>query len=75
MLFTGEKLRLLRNWKGLPQKQAASLLDISQPGYCKLEKLEEIKEKRLEKIKKAFKCTDADIDRFRNLPPPPQNEQ
>jgi transcriptional regulator with XRE-family HTH domain len=68
-MFTGDKLRLLRNWKGLAQKQAASLMKISQPGYCKMEKKEEINGEVIEKIKKAFKCTDADIDRFRNLPP------
>jgi hypothetical protein len=35
-----------------------------------MEKKEEITGKAIEKIKKAFKCTEEDIDRFRNLPPP-----
>ena len=72
-MLTGENLRLLRNWKGLAQKQAASLMKISQPGYCKLEKKKEITGKMKERIKNAFKCTDSDIDRISNLPPPPPN--
>ena len=70
-MFNGEKLRLLRNWKGLPQKQAASLLGISQPAYSKLEKKKVINGEMLQKIKKAFGCTDMDIGRLYKLPPPP----
>ena len=70
-MFSGENLRLLRNWKGLAQKQAASLMKMSQPGYSKLEKKKEIEGKIQEKIKNAFKCTDEDIERIINLPPPP----
>lgn len=70
-MFNGETLRLLRNWKGLAQKQAASLMKMSQPGYCKLEKKIEITGKMKEKIKIAFKCSDADIEMIENLPPPP----
>ncbi len=69
-MLTGENLRLLRIWKGLAQKQAASLLDISQPAYSKLEKKKEINGKMKEKIKCAFRCTDDDLDRICNLPPP-----
>lgn len=69
-MLSGEKLRLLRNWKGLPQKQAASLLGISQPAYSKLEKKKVINGEMLKKIKKAFGCTDRDIERIDKLPPP-----
>ena len=43
-------------------------MKISQPGYSKLEKKEEIKGNAIERIKEAFKCSDEDIDRFINLP-------
>lgn len=73
-MISGEKLRLLRNWKGLPQKQAAKLLGISQPAYSKMEKKKEINGLMLEKVKKAFNCSDEDIDQLNNLPPPPTDE-
>lgn len=72
-MFTGNKLRLLRTWKGLVQKQAASLMNVSQPAYCKMEKMRKINDKTLAEVKKAFKCTDEEIERFRNLPPPLNN--
>ena len=69
-MVSGETIRLIRNWRKLAQKQAASLLGISQPAYSKLEKKKEINGRLLEKIKKAFLCTDDDLQRFT----PPENK-
>lgn len=69
-MITGARLRLLRNLRGLPQKQAAYLLNISQPAYCKLEKKEKINGHRLAQIKKAFNCSDRDIEILNSLTPP-----
>lgn len=70
-MISGATLRLLRIWKGLAQKNAAALLGISQPAYCKLEKKKKINGGQFEKIKKAFNCSDADIARLCELTPPP----
>ena len=72
-MISGETLRMLRNWKGLAQKQAARLLGISQPAYSKWEKKKKIEPFMQEKIKKAFRCTESDIERIKNLPPPNHN--
>ena len=69
-MITGDNIRLIRNWKKLVQKQAADLLDISQPRYSKLEKKKKINGAMLQKIKMAFRLSDDDIDRIINLPPP-----
>ena len=71
-MITGASLRLLRNLRGFPQKKAAHLLDISQPAYCKLEKKAKINGHRMEKIKKAFNCSDKDIEVLNSLTPPPR---
>lgn len=70
-MISGESLRILRTWKGLAQKQAARLLGISQPAYSKWEKRKKIEFTMQEKIKKAFKCTDSDMEKIKNLAPPP----
>ena len=70
VMIIGEIIHLLRNWKGLPQKQAAKLLGISQPAYSKMEKKKEINGLMLEKVKKAFNCSDEYIDQLNNLPHP-----
>lgn len=69
-MINGNTLRLIRNWKGMAQKQAAALLAISQPRYSHLEKKKEINGVMYERIKKAFKLTDDDINQLINLPPP-----
>lgn len=70
-MFSGEALRILRTLKGLAQKQAARLLGISQPAYSKWEKKKMIEPFIQEKIKKAFKCTESDFEKIKNLPLPP----
>lgn len=71
-MISGETLRLMRNWKGLVQKQAAKLLGISQPAYSKMEKRNIITGELLEKIRVAFHCTEAEIKQLKGLTPPPR---
>ena len=66
---TGEAIRKLRNLKGLGQKDAGSRLNISQQAYSKIEKKEQIKPNLLNKIMRAFNCSEVEFEKINGYPP------
>lgn len=66
-MLNGETLKLVRSWKGFAQKEAASLLGISQPAYSKWEKKKSINSAKWIRILTAFKLTRTDLEIFITL--------
>ena len=65
---SGDAIRKFRHYKGLQQKHACKLMNISQQAYSKLERRPGITDRMFNKFCKAFDCAPEDIRKF--LPPP-----
>ncbi len=67
----GELLKLLRNLKGIKQRDAAKKLDVRQQAVSKLEKCKKISGKKFDEIITALNFTQEEIEMAKRFYPPP----
>ena len=70
---SGETIRHLRNFKNLNQFYTAKKMGIKQQAYSKLERKEIITPHKIAQILNAFGSNLAELEKIKNLHPPPRN--
>lgn len=65
----GEDIRRLRHYKGFQQKEAATLLEITQQAISKMERSPQLTPSVVQRVIKAYGCTVADFEKLNGYPP------